>query len=253
MPSACVFCGRRISGMEHAWPQWIGRLLGNRNVPNLTMDFQVSGRSRSRGQWLAPQLNVKVRAVCLGCNNGWMSDLEGQVSTFLSPMIMSGIATVLDAGRQTQLATWATKTAMVFEYVNPVTGLLYYDANERQQVMCTLKPPDGVTVWIGRYVGPIVGCQHLAHVLSTARDGIEHVQGHLETFAMGQMVIQVLASRAVTVRSWQGPWNHVLFPMWPLPGYGVVWPPAPIDTERLRMLEARFVTRAIPQDRPYIN
>lgn len=95
MASVCIFCGLRASGKEHAWPQWIDRLLGRSSDQNLTMEFQVSGRSSGRGQWSAQQLDVKVGAVCIGCNTGWMSTLETRVQMFFSPMIASGAVTVL--------------------------------------------------------------------------------------------------------------------------------------------------------------
>jgi hypothetical protein len=78
---------------------------------------------------------------------------------------------------------------------------------------------------------------------------VEVVGGHLETFCIGQFVIQVLASRVGAIRSYQAPWDHVLYEVWPAPGYGVVWPPTPIDAEKLRFIEARFVTRNVGPDR----
>lgn len=71
----CAFCPAtaNITG-EHLWSDWASRVLGPRKY-NLHREMP-DGRVL---RWATKGLNEKAPVVCGDCNNGWMSDIEGEL------------------------------------------------------------------------------------------------------------------------------------------------------------------------------
>lgn len=258
MPRDCIFCGQRTFGKEDALPRWLGKLLLKGRKPKMIFDLRTTGYVEDHRYWTIRELAVRVQAVCKDCNNGWMSNLEAAMQSLASPMIDSGTPTVLDVNRQTLMATWAVKTAIVLEFARPSKTVVYryYTTRERQRVKDMLMPPDNVFVWLGRHVNRSPGCHGLFHVLAGLRRGTEVVRGHASTFWFGQLVIQVLAHRPgeirvgdrVPVRS--GPWDTTLLQIWPPHQYASMWPPPAMTIEALKVLGFRFILGPRPKHRP---
>src|SRR5689334_18116997 len=105
----CIFCGQSGCSLEHAFPDWLLKNV-QRGRP-----IAFHGALPERNIQLAgPNAAVRVRAVCKTCNNGWMSNLEKAAKPSLAAML-NDISIGLDHAEQTLVATWAMKTAMVFE------------------------------------------------------------------------------------------------------------------------------------------
>jgi len=142
-------------------------------------------------------------------------------------MITSGDATVLGMRRQVALATWATKTSMLFEYVS-TDRPPYYSDEQHRDLRRTLTPPPGVCrVWAGRYTGPSLACDHLAFFFQSPK-----TQVYLSTMFIGEYVTQVLAHRPgkIAVRnthpaSRRAAWRDSLLQIWPPTDVGIMWPP----------------------------
>ena len=62
----------------------------------------------------------KIKAVCTGCNNGWMSVLETQAKPSLERLI-KGERAVLDRASLLHVARWATLKAIISEHDKPDT------------------------------------------------------------------------------------------------------------------------------------
>jgi hypothetical protein len=190
-----------------------------------------------------------------------MSKLEAKISSFATPMIASGDPTVLDVERQTLLASWALKTAMMFEFARPAETIVYryYTSTERQQLKELLMPPENVVVWLGRQVTHAPGYPSVNSVLATVRDGAEIVKGHVSTLWFGQLVVQVLAHRPGEIRVGdrvpirRGPWNWNMttLQIWPPSQLGVIWPPAAMTLEAFGALTTRFALSPLPKNRPH--
>jgi hypothetical protein len=58
---------------------------------------------------------IKVRAVCVACNNGWMNRLEGEARPFLTPLIM-GTPIALDFIQMSIVARWIALKCIVSEH-----------------------------------------------------------------------------------------------------------------------------------------
>lgn len=130
----CPFCGQRGERTkEHVWAQWLHETAGAqalldsthgeripREFPGIRKD--ADGRYQrvveilgSYAKWLP---NIKVD-VCKGCNGGWMSVLENQVGSILSPLIDGGSPVRLTVDDLRTLTTWATKSWMAYALTRP--------------------------------------------------------------------------------------------------------------------------------------
>src|SRR3954454_13509204 len=111
----CVFCG--ADGpltLEHVFPDWLRPFLavhGDEDGTHRRQVFRVGGEETDRSHKGAPA-TLTVRSVCAGCNNGWMSRLEGRAKPFLETMLR-GHSRTYYAGGQEVIATWLVKTALV--------------------------------------------------------------------------------------------------------------------------------------------
>jgi hypothetical protein len=161
-----------------------------------------------------------------------MSDMETAVAPLMGPMILQSAATVLHPDPQARLAAWATKTAMVAEFMGPREARpLYYSPEERQQIMNVGAPPADNWVWLahrahGTYCDVLF--ERFAFV-SPTEDTI--VPACLATIAVGAVVFQVFSYRRALaetdyVRFRNGPWETTLLRIWPEEHATLFWPPA---------------------------
>jgi hypothetical protein len=106
----CMFCGGRVSSREHAWPLWLLRRVGADKLGEMNAERGGTGLR----SWHLAKSGVRVRFVCIDCNNVWMSELEFRAKPVIEPLL-DDVPHVLAAGHQRTLAVWAVKSAMVFE------------------------------------------------------------------------------------------------------------------------------------------
>lgn len=165
----CVFCGGRPLSFEHVIPKWISRLpLVRRELDShtnhgkprymrhnimdeygVTTGFEFQQRGRHY-----PMNAMEVRVVCAACNMGWMSALEVDAASRLTPLI-NGEITPLSGEDLAILGAWATKTAMMFEWDDPPHAS--FTTEQRTTLYEKRKPPTGVAVLAARFndVGPL--------------------------------------------------------------------------------------------------
>src|ERR1043165_4008384 len=111
----CVFCDGKDLTLEHAWPDWICKLV-------TTAELEVVGPRVKR--WPATKIGIKVRQVCEGCNNGWMADMEKETKPILMPMLVGPQSHIqLTVPDQEKLAIWAYKTALMVGLIGPVRNI----------------------------------------------------------------------------------------------------------------------------------
>jgi hypothetical protein len=121
---ACIFCRSTPVTKEHAFPQWLVRLVG-------TMPVRVTVRtSTAAREYLGNKIELKVGCACAACNNGWMSSLESQAKPILTPMVL-GERAELDDEQQALVALWAIKSVMVFDHLDGPVGP-YFRQEERE-------------------------------------------------------------------------------------------------------------------------
>jgi hypothetical protein len=157
-PGRCIFCGNGGTTKQHIWPGWLKSV-----VPRTFANHkQVRGRTgfTSGDEPLVAESRVahrqgdpgtrRLRMVCRGCNNGWMSRLENRAKPVLAPVIR-GETFDLHPTAQAVVPAWAAMMVMVAEHDDPATVAV--PAPDRRFLMDAGSPPDHWRVWIGRYKG----------------------------------------------------------------------------------------------------
>lgn len=90
---------------------------------------------------------VLTRAVCETCNGGWMRELEDDLVLNLGPQMSSARYVCLNPLQQERTATWAVKTALLFETYASIKNIGAYVPTDN---LCWLaehhSPPPGCSV-----------------------------------------------------------------------------------------------------------
>ena len=241
---ACVFCGSQAkSTMEHIVPRWIGSLFSEK--PGGTVKSEQ--RDGSVRRYNIELFEQKVGGPCARCNNGWMKNLESGTREFLGPMIKSGRPTVLTPQMQLSLATWAVKTAFMFEYRHRAPRALA--DSEYRRLYDAQQPPSGYLVWVAHRRSLIDGSegelltasfeQSIALFNSVPPDVVDRMKAHFAaghnaycgTFTIGHAVFQVFGHNfpeQILIETARRNVN-VVRAIWP-PDGSVTWPPPePVD------------------------
>lgn len=241
----CGFCGGPGVTKEHVWPDWLRkRILDSRDsAGQKTFTMEVENAARTK-RFASTTLESTVRMPCAKCNNGWMSALEGDVKPFMASMVFPGEKTILTHERQSPLARWAVKTAMVFEWVAKPEP--YFTPDERLKFRTLQQIPSNVRVWLGHY-DAMQPAHAIQHRIGLVRDNGRVSQAYSLTLTADFLAMQVFAYRnpgppgeRIPVRP--GPWNDALFRISPVGDDSMMWPPKlTMDNKGLEMLDSRFV------------
>jgi hypothetical protein len=228
MPRTCAFCGAPADSQEHVWPDWLRRATGtDEAMPHVITQQRGFDEPEIIRQWDDQPYKLTVRAVCRDCNNGWMSQLEHDAQRILSGMI-AGRGREMHRGEQTRLATWAFKTAVMFDRVLPEDSWIIPPA-QAHALWDHLQPPPATRIWLASYNENYVGISGMNGSEATLEgQEITDVRNvYIRTFTMGPVVFQVygttnpgLADLDVT---WPIPTIHQI---WPFKG-AVTWRPSP--------------------------
>jgi hypothetical protein len=231
--SACIFCAEPFSpdrrcSEEHAAPNWCRSLVPDRGKARHTLIVETIDGRREVDLGLRNPFTMCVMGICEPCNTGWMHELEESCRGILSHFIQ-GHARNIRYWRQTQVATWAAKTAMVWESISPEDRTIPLDVlaifhrtqrlNMRQQV------------WMGRYSGddPHSFRRNAAHVVdaATARgDNPQDAHTYLVAITVGELAFVVFGHLLSTRLTFSLPQQLVskLVPIWPPVHEVVGWP-----------------------------
>ena len=224
MANNCIFCGNPAGSREHIWPAWI---LARK-------DFGPFRLKRAGAPDIVLNTELTTKAVCHGCNTGWMSKLEAQVKPILEPMF-EGKHVTLDIHQQHLIAIWIVKTAFVWDstkgrgtdnaFFRKADGLVlgegimppftavwlaridgdYRSADGHDITLEDGEPPKRVG---GGNVVTIVNERFVAHIVSLRRDQMP----------AGPAVIQLDLA--------PGNWSDLLVRIWPQDNANPVeWPP----------------------------
>lgn len=159
-----------------------------------------------------------------------MSNLE----TINEPLIvprMDGIPTFLDRADQSNISTWAVKTAMVLDSTTRGLRPLFYTQRERDDIRLSLRIPPRTFVWLARYLGRNTLGGGSLQTNHRGPLGIYH--GRISTFIVGSLALQVMTVRPpiiednpgpIRVDPIAGPWGEILVTSWPAT-WRVYWPP----------------------------
>lgn len=139
----CVFCGARPTTREHVYPKWLRTVLSEPGEVR-TITQIAEGDVRTRRTEIA--FDVTVRAVCAGCNSGWMSRLELLLQPTLTPLL-KGHAAALDQSQQQSVASWVFKTLLMIHQESGGDHSVI-DRESYVHLFQTGTPPASAKVWL---------------------------------------------------------------------------------------------------------
>lgn len=228
---ACIFCGAPADSKEHILPRWLQDVLPS---DDLVVHFREIGSAEAeRKEWESKPFRETTRFVCGGCNGGWMSRLEAKSKPLLTPAISRRGPLRLADASQAIVATWATKTILVFQGTQADEPMAPADhfAHVRQYG----RPPPGVTVWIGSHYrsrfDPINAVYVEKPLSIESLDDKLHIPeapfGYFGFLAIGGVSFLVIGHRyrnrvVITCRE---PIKDAVRKIWPVSTPLVVWPP----------------------------
>lgn len=200
----CIFCSNTGMTKEHFWPDWMRQHIGvsesdtyKRSI--LTSDSKKPVKLKKESLKPGNLLSLKIRVVCAGCNNGWMSELENDMKPFLLSAIEGKDAELQDTDIE-KLARWIVMKVIVLEHSEEGTQVTPKD--ERIKLRESLEIPKYFRVYLGTH-GSSRYADALKHTLtlSASKDGpTTGMQGMqcntiAVSFFVGPLFIYVFACR----------------------------------------------------------
>ena len=225
----CIFCGSLADDREHLLPRWLQEILPSEEP---VIHFREVG-GREMEPWRKKPFREKTKFVCKGCNQGWMSTLEGETKPLLTPAIARQRPCRFDLVEQWIIARWTVKTCYVMQMQAP--GLL---APPMHPVLLNLnfKPPPQVSLWLGshhRAIQDPINSAYvqkplwLAAVDGNRKDPVEF--GYMSFLAVGGisflMVEHRLDSYVECVLGEEHPASDMFTKIWPRTRRILTWPP----------------------------
>jgi hypothetical protein len=255
----CIFCQAETTmSREHVFPDWLRsafpELAGDDIAISLTGETPEGVKSQS--DWKGDLLGTTLRRVCPSCNHRWMSRLEERTKLLLLPLVQGRNATLTPAD-QILLATWATKTVMIGEFVGEATPV--FADEDRAVVMDNDRPPAQTQVILAAYEGRGLPLALYRCVYALSRRALPAERlALLATLIVGCCVLQVFWDPGLPEQVFArgpvgGPAHLSLFP----PAFGPMdWPPAEVlnatnirsFVERLGPVGASFPVPSAPQE-----
>jgi hypothetical protein len=179
-------------------------------------------------------LEQGVKAFCAACNNGWMSQLEEKTALIMRPMLRGErVGVKMGYVAQSNVASWATKTALVFQQLYPsesrVPGSCYRDFHKKQQPSSNTLVVLGARHIAADHKGRANVLEYNGQFTGDDNAGIQHIH-----FAVGAVYLAVVM--------WVGIKRKVPVPLrlsdevarrlniiWPLSSPEVFWPTGSIS------------------------
>lgn len=236
---SCIFCGQtRELTKEHVLPAWLRSLWPDISVGGHLTGGRSEGGGEVEYKRNAAPFSDTVRSVCRECNNGWMSEVEGEAKTVLTELVR-GQRKVLGPARRKALASWIMKTTMVWQYSHrPPT--LFVPAEDYQWFYDRRVPPPCVAVWLGRNEET----ESIARYFCSLREfrGPENsgraIDAYVATMSIGKLSLLLVGEIGTSENRVElvGEWKAYFRRIWPA-FRSVAWPP---PGPRGRDLHAEF-------------
>lgn len=232
----CIFCdepfgsGRPRSG-EHAAPNWCRKYLPDLGKAQHVLTVITAEGRQDTDHGERDPFTTICGDVCEPCNTGWMHEMEESCEALLNKLMQGGSRN-LRYWRQVLAATWAVKTAMVWDWVSPKNHVIPLDAlhiHHRAQRLSLRQQ-----VWTGRYIGSQAHHSFRrtgAHVVGPVTGGSEDPQdahAYLVALSVGQLAFVVFGHLlGIPI---QFPLSEEveskMIPIWPPTNEVARWPPA---------------------------
>ena len=165
-----------------------------------------------------------------------MHKLEDAIKPILTGPMQSGAAVTMSAPQQASVATWAYKTAMVFEFAGHTPSAFYTPEERRALMESGVAPARNVFVNLAAYTGGVFCTAHHHMVGYDLEDHptTSQITARCTTISIGKFAVQVVGMRLPEdVHQLQMPvrgdrWHLRTIGIWPNPHATIDWPPAEI-------------------------
>ncbi len=225
--TTCLFCDNPASSKEDVWPRW---LLARVSTPGMAdVDLERDGRPLAR--WKTSRHAWRLGVVCARCNNGWMSNLEGEAKPVVE-RLLADVPASLSQNDQAALGAWSVKTAMVFEGFRRAPTIFYTD-QERASLRLSRELPLLTAVWLAKCVDmPGIYANASGHS-QTPDHSPRKPRLYVTTMGFGHVALQVATlkmpghvstSTPVGARMVPGPWEAATVQISPFLA-PASWPP----------------------------
>ncbi|MGD0945352.1 MAG: hypothetical protein ABR972_13925 [Acidimicrobiales bacterium] len=191
----CIFCSNPADSYEHIFANWINKIFDPKAIGPIGCEVvQYSPDGTIVRAYQASQVaGHRHRIVCSDCNGdkrgGWMSDLEGDISPLLTPVI-KGQPRIFDPVAQLLIATWAIKTAMVAETIMQFPAS--FSRADCELVHTQGHPPLRAHVSIAAYQGTLgIATRYLRSIGGIKRGDTPVMDLYVHTIQVGALVLQV--------------------------------------------------------------
>ena len=238
----CIFCRRSPVTREHIIPRWVADLiLRDPRAKTLLRPIEHQRRSDiGTVTWRSDNIDVRAKCVCRDCNQGWMSQIEGDAQALIRPMIM-GQRVTLDTFAQKKVATWVALRALVSRHINE--PVIPADEEWLNDFYRHRSPPETCYQWIIAYDGtqPFYYAGNditVAIEPGNPIDPDDTPHGILMTLAIGYFAAKVLWVRKGEPNK---PAPPGLLRIWPPSSAPVLWPQKILDNRGLWQLMAWFL------------
>lgn len=228
---SCLFCGSRANlTREHVYPRWLSRALKIGGPITLMLGDDVIRTT--------PGLSTTLREVCASCNNGWLHELEGSFRSVMETALQGYVRepTVLDAGAQQVVATWAIKTWLLLERTHiGLRGMAIESPDELRRMRSTNAPANSSRVALGAVRITDSTFSWLSS-MRVRRAGDDHEFGVIGVFTIGAVVFHIFGpveppegrrAGGIDIGPAMQDWY---VPIWPSHLEEVRWPPQEIFT-----------------------
>lgn len=244
MPKVCAFCqGGPPFRDEHVIPEWISRLVNPdreiRDIHKVLIADPLTGERSLVRQDEGAVANLKTRDVCKKCNEGWMHDLEDEVSPFMRRLIMCHGGTQLDPVHQLGLGRWTAKTRITYllathETVSREELDRFYEDWHPAHYTCTLLA--------GTWSQGDLQIPHFDLFSPGGEDSPPQKVGTSTTFVLGCLLLQIVVLPEPVDRRDLSEWMQMhVIQLWPLGFPRVVeWPPPVLAPDDLDEFYANF-------------
>ena len=263
-PGQCIFCGRRPPLVkitkEHVFGDWLRSNFPRDAATTHTLGFIDWRRglhqptvTSKRGQGHSG--SKKVRCVCGDCNNGWLSNSVEDVAKSILTELMTGQLTTINPTMQRILATWAAKTVMTSEQIDPKKAVVHQ--SERTWLKDNLEPPRGWHIWVGSYSGTrwrdLAIFQHQGRLTVPSVDNGAPTEHNLELTMIGVGRLLFLVINSTWPRIWDildglgTPGGIGLSRIWPVSASAISWPRPMVLTDAEAEYFTTYIARVLEQ------
>jgi hypothetical protein len=199
-----------------------------------------NGNETKAREWESDGPSLTTAAVCLECNNGWLSELETAASPLVGPLLL-GEPTSLTTEQQTAVAFWSYKTVLLLQMIRakedrPIPVQRFRELFELG------RPPADVRIWLGLPSGN--NAMHEASTEINLANARHAVPGFFTALAIGRLLILCagrLQSGREQLRIGHDTDPQIAVEIWPASLRARKWPPPePVADLSLKALVRRL-------------